>query len=140
VCDNYYGPVADDMVDYQMKMDRALIESTAWKRWKQKEGRLWGEGYRNVQHVDIGLDLLQEGTRKLAAMSSQVKDDPVLARRIAHARLGHAFLTYLRAKNEPDEAVETDEIAAEAVKQVNALRSEFDIMIKRFSSEKLPTP
>jgi hypothetical protein len=140
VCDNYYGPVADDMVDYQMKMDRALIESTAWKRWKQKVGRLWGEGYRNVQHVDIGLDLLQEGTRQLAAMSSQVKDDPVLARRIAHARLGHAFLTYLQAKNEPDEAVETDEIAAEAVKQVNALRSEFDIMIKRFSSEKLPTP
>ena len=140
VCDHYYGPMADDMFAYHMTMDRALIASTAWKRWKAKEGRLWGEGYRNIQHVDIPLEVLEQGRVDLAALSERVQRDRVLARRIAHARLGHAFLTYLRALNEPDDTLDTGKIAEEAIKQVNGLRSEFGIMIKRFSAEKLPGP
>ena len=140
ICEHYYGPAMDGMFAYNMMMERAIIESTAWKRWKPKEGRLWGEGYRNIQHVDISLEVLEQGRKDLESLSELVKSDPVLVRRIAHARLGHAFLTCLRAQNEPDGAVDTGATASQAIARVNTLWSEFDIMIKRQSLRHLPNP
>jgi len=137
VCKHYYGPVAEDMIAYNLMMDRAIIESDAWKDWKPVEGYLWGEGYRNVKHREIPFEVLEQGREMLESLASRVQNDPLLTVRIARARLGHAVLTYLRAQNALEPTSETRDIAREAFDLVHSMRVDHGVLIKRFSAVRL---
>lgn len=137
VCNHFYGPVADEMIAYNLIMDRAIIESDAWKDWKPVEGKLWGEGYRNVRHREIPFEVLELGREILENLVARVRDDPTVTLRIARARLGHAVLTYLRAQNEINPTVETRDIAREAYDLVHSMRRDHGVLIKRFSAVRL---
>ena len=137
VCRHFYGPVAEEMIEYNLVMDRAIIDSDAWKNWKQVEGQLWGEGWRSNQHQEIPLPVLEEGRMLLERLASRVKKDPVLAKRIARARLGHAYLTYLRANVDPHPTIETKAVARQAFDLIHSLWMNDGVIIKRFSAEKL---
>ena len=119
-CDAFYGPAADDLYAFNMRMHDALLASTAWKN----------EGWHPNSHLDLPLKTLELGRETLERAADKVKDDPALARRVAVARFGHAYLTYVRALKEEKKTPKTKNMARRAFDTANALRTQHAIMVK----------
>jgi len=129
LCDKFYGPVANRMYDYNMLMDKGIRESTAWQE----------EEWRPNKHVDLSFEALEAGRALLEEAAADVRDDPKLTRRLALARFGHAYLTYVRALNEKHKTTQTEVVARRAFDTANALRSEHHLMTKLPSVQQLKT-
>ena len=129
VCNKFYGPVADEMYNYNMLMDGEILKSTAWKE----------KGWHPHQHLDISLSALEQGQKMLEDAAAKVEDDNNLAKRVAYARFGHAYLTYVHTLNEKVKTKETERIARLAFDRANSLRSKYNIMIKLPSVRQLKT-
>ena len=129
LCDNFYGPVADELYGYNMMMDEAIRKSTAWEQ----------EGWRPNDHLYLSLEVLEKGRRVLDEAAGKVKDDAALTKRLAYARVGHAYLTYVRALKDKHKTAATAEIARQAFDSANALRLEHAIMVKLPSVRQLKT-
>jgi hypothetical protein len=129
VCAHFYGPVAEEMVGYNLRMDEAIRQSTAWQE----------EGWRPNNHVDVPLEVLEEGRQVLEKVAQEVEEDKTLSQRIAYARFGHAYLTYVSALNQKSKTAETERVARAAFDAANALRQQFSIMTKLPSVRQLKT-
>ena len=127
LCDHYYGPVADEMYAYTMVMEQAVRASEAWKQ----------EKWTPVNHQDIPMDILQREMKTLEKIAEEVRNDPVLTRRVAYARLGHAHIMYVQSLHVEPKTSETRENARQAFEQINALRAEHDLVVKRLSADRL---
>jgi hypothetical protein len=129
VCNKFYGPVADEMYNYNMLMDGEILKSTAWK----------ANDWHPHKHMDISLRALEQGRKTLEDVAAKVENDKNLAKRVAYARFGHAYLTYLHLLNEKIKTKETEKIARLAFDKANSLRSKYNIMIKLPSVRQLKT-
>ena len=129
LCDKFYGRVADDLYSYNMMMDEAIRESTAWEE----------EGWRPNDHQYLSLEVLEKGRLVLDGAAGRVEGDAALTKRLAYARLGHAYLTYVRTLKEKHRTAATAEIARRAFDSANAIRSKHALMVKLPSVRQLKT-
>ena len=128
-CDAFYGPVSKDILAYYSMMDEAIVNSTAYRN----------EDYRPWDHVDIPLETLERGRVMLEAADLEVADDPTLSSRLAYARFGHGYLTYVATLSVKEKTPATRDIARQAFDAANATRLEHGIMIKLPSVRQLKT-
>ena len=129
LCDRFYGPLADDLYAYNMLMDEAVRSSDAWEQ----------EGWRPNDHLYMPLDVLEKGHAMLETAAQGAAADEVLTQRLAYARLGHAYLTYVRTLTEPDKTFATEAMARRAFDEANAIRLKHNIMVKLPSVRQLKT-
>lgn len=129
LCEKFYGPIADELREYNTMMDHAIRKSNAWQK----------EDWRPNNHLDIPLEVLEAGRKLLEGAAAKAKDHEAVSRRLAYARFGHAYLTYVRALNEKTRTPKTAEIARESFDSANALRLEHGIMVKLPSVRQLKT-
>jgi len=129
VCNTFYGPVADDLYDYTMMMEKAIRTSNAWQE----------KDWRPNEHQDLSLEVLEQGREILEQVAEKVTGDKTLSKRIAYARFGHAYLTYIRALHEKEKTSRTADIARQAFDFANALRLEHRIMVKLPSADQFKT-
>ena len=108
-------------------MEQAVRASEAWKQ----------EKWTPVNHQDIPMDILQREMKTLEKIAEEVRNDPVLTRRVAYARLGHAHIMYVQSLHVEPKTSETRENARQAFEQINALRAEHDLVVKRLSADRL---
>jgi|GEM_PF-857005 len=120
LCSKFYGPAGDLMYKYNMMMDDATVKSTAWK----------DPDWRPNNHVDIPLDTMEKGRLLLDEATGKVKGDKMLSKRIAYARFGLAYLTYVSTLNQKVKTPRTADIARKVFDHANALRLEYGIMTK----------
>jgi len=129
-CDDFYGPVADDLYAYNLMMDEAIQASEAYRDW---------DNYVTWQHVDIPMDTLEHGRSMLEAAADKVKTDPVLTRRLAYARFGHAYLTYVATLHRTTKTPEIRDISRRAFDLANTIRTDHHIMARGPSVRQLAT-
>jgi hypothetical protein len=110
-----------------MLMDSAIRKSTQWKK----------KDWRPNNHQDIPLDVLERGRCILERAAARVKDDKLLSARLAYARFGHAYLTYVSAINQEKMTESTSRIAQSAFDSANAIRTKYNIPLKAPSARQL---
>jgi len=120
VCTHFYGPAAQEMIAYNLMMSEAINQSTAWQQ----------EGWRPNEQLDIALPTLAAGRELLEQAVAKAAGDSVLIRRLAHARFGHACLTYVHAQNLKPKTLASAAAARQAFDEANALRRDYQLMVK----------
>jgi len=129
VCNSFFGPVADDMYNYNMLMDNEVLKSVAWKE----------KGWRPNLQADYSLDALEQGRMMLEEVAEKVKNDEKLTKRVAYARFGHAYLTYVHTLGLNPKTKESERTARIAFDTANALRNKYNIMAKLNTVRQLKT-
>jgi hypothetical protein len=127
LCTHFFGPVADEMVDYTMKMEEAIRQSVAWR----------DEGWSPLYHQDIPLELLVDGRGLLKELAQRVEDDPVFRRRVAYARLGHAQLIFIQTRKTKTPTAASRDLCREAFDETNDLRAAYGLVVKRPTADLL---
>jgi len=127
LCHHYYGSAGDEMYAYTITMEKEVRASKAWKQ----------EGWTPVRHQDIPVDILRREMKTLEKIAEEVREDPVLTRRVGYARLGHAHIMYVQSLYVEPKTAETRENARKAFERINSLRAEHDLVVKRLSADRL---
>ena len=120
ICDAFYGPAANDMYEYNIKMSDAINQSQAWRE----------EGWRPNHHLDLSLEVLAQGQAMLDRARAKLQADKILLKRLAYAQFGHACLTLTRAVSEKNKTAASADAARKAFDTANALREQYGIMVK----------
>jgi hypothetical protein len=119
VCYKFYGKASASMYAYNKLMDDAVMTSEEWKvkDWIPQNQR------------EFSMPLLDEGRTLLNKADAEAQGDEVLVKRIAQARLAHAYLTYIRALGEPKMTLEIYNQGYAAFREANDLRRIYNLMV-----------
>jgi hypothetical protein len=120
ICRNFYGPAAQDMLEYYTLMHDALLNwrpekvgpNTDPERFSlpgTKRGYYW-----MGDHLEYDMSIMARGQQVLDRAAGKIGDDKMLETRIGVAQFGHSLFTLYLAENSPWIGPQTPEMLTAA--------------------------